>query len=126
LYVTLNRDLNEIINDHSRPESELFDDAIAEMTIDEKIWHELKGGRGTFTEFNCAYCGSGLGFSGCSGCGHKFDDDQFRCGWSTPLSKKMVELLQQKGLVFKKDPQIAWATERDRFNEYKKMVVERN
>ena len=45
LYVALNRDLNEIINDHSRPESQLFDDAIVEMTIDDMVWHELKGGR---------------------------------------------------------------------------------
>ena len=114
LYVALNRDLNEIINDHSRPESQLFDDAIVEMTIDDMVWHELKGGRGGYTDFNCAYCGSGLGLTGCGGCGHKFEDDHFRCGWSTPLSKKMVEFLQQNGHIFKKDPKIAWVSEIER------------
>lgn len=118
LYITLNRDLNEIINDHSKPESQLFDDAIAEMTIDAMIWHELKGGRGGYTEFNCAYCGSGLGLAGCGGCGHKFEDDGMRCGWNTPLSKKMVEFLQQNGHVFKKDPNIAWDIEIERHNKY--------
>lgn len=126
LYITLNRELNEIINDHSRPESQLFDDAIVEMTIDNMVWHELKGGRGGYTDFNCAYCGTGLGLTGCSGCGHRFEDDHMRCGWSTPLSKKMVEFLQQNGHVFKKDPKIAWDTETERYEKYKKVAVDRN
>lgn len=126
LCVTLNRDLNEIINDHSRPTSELFDDAIVEMTIDDKVWHELKGGRGGYIDFNCAYCGSGLGLSVCTGCGHRFKDDHMRCGWETPLSKKMVEFLQQNGHVFKKDPQIAWNTEREWHEKRKKSVADRN
>lgn len=114
LFVCLNRDLNDIVNDHSRQQSELFDNAIAEMTLDQMVWHELKGGRGGYTEFNCAYCGSGLGLSSCNGCGHRFEDDNMRCGWNTPLSKKMVTFLKQSGHMFKKDPQIAWNREIER------------
>jgi hypothetical protein len=114
LSVALSRDLNEIINDHSKPESELFDDAIAEMTIDTAVKHELKGGRGVFTDFNCAHCGAGLGLSSCTGCGHTFRDDQFRCGWSTPLSRKMVSFLREKGHQFPVNPENAWTKERER------------
>lgn len=124
LYVTLNRDLNETINDHSRPESELFDEAIVEMTADLAVWHELKGGRGGFTNFNCAYCGSGLGLSGCNGCGYKFRDDHSRCGWDTPLSRKMVEFLQENGLTFKKDPEIAWEQEQVNYERRKQEAEE--
>ncbi len=112
LRVVLNRDLNEIINDHSKPESELFDEAISQMTLDHAVWHELKGGRGGFTEFNCAHCGAGLSLSSCTGCGYRFRDDHFRCGWNTPLSRKMVAFLRENGHVFKADPEIAWTKER--------------
>lgn len=98
--------------------SEVFDNAIVEMTVDPKIWHELKGGRGGYTDFNCAYCGYGLGLHGCGCCGHTFEDDHMRCGWNTPLSKKMVEFLQQSGHVFKQDPQIAWNLERTQYDKY--------
>lgn len=112
LYVALNRDLNEIINDRSKPESELFDEAISQMTLDRKIWSEIKGGRGGYTDYNCAHCGSGLSLSCCTGCGHRFHDDQFRSGWSTPLSRKMVAFLREHGHDFKIDPEIAWTRER--------------
>lgn len=112
LRVTLNRDLDEVMNNHSKPESELFDEAISQMTLDQVIWHELKGGRGAFTEFNCAHCGAGLSLSSCTGCGHRFRDDKLRCGWNTPLSRKMVAFLRENGHVFKVDPEIAWTKER--------------
>lgn len=115
LGVALNRDLNEIINDHSKPESMLFDEAITELTIDQVVWHELKGGRGGFTDFNCAHCGAGLGLNCCTGCGHRFRDDQMRCGWSTPLSPKMVAFLCENGFQFKIDPKIAQEKELQRF-----------
>ncbi|MDP2642208.1 MAG: hypothetical protein Q8P21_02870 [bacterium] len=113
LYVTLNRNLNDIINDHTRPHSEHFDDAILQMTLDVNVWHELKGGRGAHIEFNCAHCSAGLGLSGCSGCGYRFRDDHFRSGWHTPLSRKMVEFLRKNGHEFKMNPEIAWANERE-------------
>jgi hypothetical protein len=111
LGVTLTRDLNEIINDHSGPMSELFDEAISQMTLNPLIWMELKGGRSGFTEYNCAHCGAGLSLDHCTGCGHRFQDDNFRHGGYTPLSRKMVEFLRQNGHNFKVDPERAWAKE---------------
>lgn len=113
LRVTLTRSLNEIIKDHSKPESELFDEAISQMTLDHVVWHELKGGRGGFTVFNCANCGAGLELSGCSGCRHRFRDDQMRSGWHTPLSRKMVEFLRETGHEFKVDPETARTKEKE-------------
>lgn len=113
LYIALSRDLGKIMNDHSKPESDLFDEAIAQMTLDRFVWHEIKGGRGGYTEFNCAHCGAGLELSGCSGCGHRFRDDQYRCGWHTPLSRKMVAFLHDHGHLFKVDPEIARTKERE-------------
>ncbi len=115
LHVMLSRELNEIHNDHSKPESELIDDVIAEMTLDKFVCAELSGDRGGYTHFNCARCASGLGLSGCPGCGYKFHDDQFRCGGAAPLSRKMVTFLREKGHSFSVDPEIAWAKERQPF-----------
>lgn len=112
LRITLNRKLNEIRNDNAKPKSELIDDAIVEMTLDIMVWHELKGGRTTGSEYNCAHCGAGLLGSYCTGCGHKFGDDGFRSGWYTPLSRKMVAFLREKDHEFKVDPAVAWAKER--------------
>jgi hypothetical protein len=114
LYVTLNRDLNDIINDHSQPESQLFDKAIAEMTLDPLVRNEIKGGRGVCTCFNCAHCGAGLALTACTGCGHRFRDDHFRCGWHTPLSPKMVTFLRESGHKFVIDPEVAWGKEQQR------------
>ncbi len=119
LYVTLKRDWNKIINDWSKPESELIDEAISQMTIDHMIHSEISGGRGGFTEFNCAHCGAGLLLSSCSGCGRKFRDDQSRCGWHTPLSRKMVAFLRENGHVFQVDPEIAWEKERAAYQAMK-------
>jgi len=105
--VTLNRDLNVISNDHSKPMSELLDEAISQMTLDHFVWQELKGGRGSFTMYNCANCGAGLLLTSCPGCGHQFKDDQLRSGWHTPLSRKMVAFLQQNNHEFKINPEIA-------------------
>ena len=117
LYVTLNCDLNEINNSVSSPGSELFDEAICQMTTDPLIWSELKGGRGGYTRFNCAHCGSGLGLAGCPGCGYRFRDDQSRCGGDDPLSRKMVQYLCDHGLKFGIDPEVAWAKELDKYDE---------
>lgn len=113
LRVALTRDLNELLNDESKPESELLDDAISQMTLDHLIGHELRGGRGGFTGFNCVNCGAGLSLSSCTGCGHRFRDDQFRHGGNAPLSRKMVEFLRENGHKFGVDPEIAWTKERE-------------
>jgi hypothetical protein len=119
LYVTLSRDLNDIINDGSKPISELFDEAVSQMTLDHHVWHELKGGRGGHSSFGCAHCGEGLGLGGCPGCGHRFRDNQLRCGGYT-LSRKMVAFLKEHGHVFKVDPEIAWAKERQEWERIRR------
>lgn len=123
LGVAFNRDFNSIINDHSKPESELFDDAVSHMTLDSIEFSELRGGRGGYTEFNCAYCTSGLGLNRCTGCGHTFHDNQIRSGWNTPLSHKMVEFLRQSGHNFGVDPQIAWKKERDYWTAHQALNI---
>lgn len=129
LYVAYNRDWNELINDHSKPESELMDDAISQMTLDFVVYHELKGGRVGFTEFNCAHCGHGLSLTKCGGCGYRFDDNHCRRGWNTPLSHKMVAFLRANGHEFKVDLEIAWENERKRrektVKEYEEMLRRR-
>ena len=121
LQLTLTRDLNAVTNDQSKPQSELFDDAISQMTLDNVVLYELIGGRGGFTEFNCANCGAGLGLSGCYGCGHRFRDDKMRSGWNTPLSRKMVEFLRENGHEFKVDPEIAWTKERQGWERIRRL-----
>jgi hypothetical protein len=112
LYITLNRGRNKMLNDHVKPTSELFDEAIVEMTLDSILWSELKGGRGSFIDFNCAHCGSGLALDHCPGCGYRFTDDHERRFLGTPLSRKMVRFLRENGREFKIDPEIAWRNER--------------
>jgi len=124
LSLTLTKGVNDFNNDHSRPESELYDEYIAEMTTDHVVASELKGGRGGFTHYNCAYCGSGLGLSGCNVCGHKFRDDQSRCGWSTPLSRRQVAHLQEQGHIFKQDPKIALQKEKEGHDKFLVMHAE--
>jgi len=115
LFITLNRELTEIINDHSKPGSELLDDAVAQMTLDEVISSELNGGRYVGNWYNCAYCGGGLSINGCTSCSFRFKDNDRQGGWSTPLSPKMVEFLRASGHEFAIDPEIAWDNERDAF-----------
>lgn len=106
LYVCFNRSWQEMSNNSLN-----MDNAIVQMTLDEHVWHELRGGRGGHSLWNCAYCGSGLSLNGCYGCGHSFKDDGARGGWGTPLSRKMVEYLQNHGHVFRQDPEIVWKKE---------------
>lgn len=80
VYATTKREWNDIINDHSKPKSQVINEALVIVTLDPFEGHEIKGGRGGYTEFNCAYCGAGLGLTGCDGCGFKFRDDHARSG----------------------------------------------
>lgn len=118
LGVTLNRDLNKILNDNSKPESELFNDAVVQMAVDHFVLMELRGERGSYTMFNCAHCGGGLSLNRCNGCGFRFRDDHCRCGWDTPLSQKMVEFLQQNGHHFTIDPKIAQEKELEQWESW--------
>ena len=112
------RSWSEIINDHSKPESQVIDDVIAQITTDYLIARELKGGRGGHTEFNCTYDGAGLGLSGCGEWGNTFKDDQMRCGWNTPLPSKVADYLIAKGFQFGQDPAVARQKEAQRFEQY--------
>jgi len=112
LYIALNRGVNDINRDCSKPESELLDAAIVEMSVDAFINDELIGDRGGFVDYYCANCGDGLSLSRCSGCGATFKDDGCRSGNSTPLSRKMVAFLRANGHKFKVDPEIAWSKEK--------------
>lgn len=120
IYLALNRDLNSIINDRSRPESDQLNDAIVHITNDQIIWAEIRGGRGQYTEFNCARCGSGLGLNSCSGCGYCFHDNLFRCGWRTPLPKKITNYATSVGHTFAVSPKKAIATELRNWKKYSK------
>lgn len=104
----INRLWNELINDHSKPEWQLWDDAITQLALNDFETSELKGGRGGYSEFNCAFCGSGLSLSSCPNCHHQFRDDYSRCGWRTPLPPKIVDLLCKSGHKFSIDPALLW------------------
>jgi hypothetical protein len=121
--IGLNRPYNELVNDRSRPQSVLMDEAIMEMALHDKIADEIKGDRGGFTTSNCAYCGSGLGLSGCDGCGHRFRDNQIRTGSITPLSPKVAQLLKDNGHVFQRDLQLAWDDEIRRHEILKRQIA---
>lgn len=113
LYMTLGRALKEIHAETHKPKSELLDEVIFQMTLDGLIWSELIDPDIIQTNFNCAHCGAGLGLTSCTGCCNKFRDDSIRCGWNTPLSRKMVAFLRENGYEFKVDPEIAWRKERN-------------
>jgi len=119
---TTNRPWNDIINDHSKPESQVIDDAIAEMTTSYLVGQELKGSRGGYSDFNCAYDGAGLGLSGCGECGNRFRDNQFRSGWFTPLPSKLADLLISEGFKFGQDPVIAREKEAQLFYKQAKTL----
>ncbi len=119
LYVALNRSRYDIMKDCSKPKSELFDDAIAQMTLDPLIYQELKGGRGYHSHFNCARCGYGLSVDRCRICGYSFSDNGAGMELEIPLSRKMVDFLILNGHKFTFDPEIAWDRERV-IQKYKK------
>jgi len=120
VFVTLNRDYNEIINDKSKPTSECLNDAIIEVTANKETGRHLGNEHGGFIEFSCANCGGGLRLTSCSSCEHEFKDDYCRSGWHTPLPNKVVELLIKEGHTFKADPLIAVKKEQTLFDARQK------
>ncbi len=119
---TTARAWNDLINDHSKPRSQVIDDAIAQITTDKHIAEELRGGRGQFIEHNCAYDGAGLGLSSCGECGKEFKYDGSRGGSITPLSAKITGYLIAQGFQFGQDPEIARRKEGER---YKELLIKR-
>lgn len=115
--LAMSRRLDSIWNQSNppMPDSQLIDQAIIELTTDPLVARELEGGRGGGTQFNCAHCGGGLSLSGCTVCLHRFRDDQFRCGWRTPLPQTVIDLLRSQGHTFGQDPSIAVMRELEQF-----------
>ena len=117
LYITLNRKLEAIMNDPYRPQSEMFDKAISNMTLDRTEWYELHRGWEFAILFNCANCGNGLNPKGCRICGYHLCNpprEQYR-ETRMPLSRKMVDFLRANGFKFRTNPGIAWAKELHRW-----------
>jgi hypothetical protein len=112
VYVSINREFNEVINDKTKVVSELLNDAIMEVTIDKDRGYEMRDGMGGYTEYNCSNCAGGLLLSACSSCGLLFEDDYFRCGWSTPLPLKIINHLVEQGHEFPVVPSIAHEKEK--------------
>jgi len=102
VYLYLNRDLNQIINDPSKPESELINEAIIAIGFDLNAY-----GRGVLIMYFCSHCGGGLGLRVCYGCGSEFKDDGWRSGCNTSLPQKVVAFLQENGHQFGIDPEVA-------------------
>lgn len=112
IFATLKRDFNQVMNDHSldsqfsnqrltsgQKEAMRLEGYLAEYTTDAFIGDELKGGRGGFSDWNCARCGGGMSLSACTGCGVKVKDDGFRSGWGTPLPPSLFSLGVEANII---------------------------
>ncbi|MDB4979224.1 MAG: hypothetical protein JWM56_1410 [Candidatus Peribacteria bacterium] len=115
LFFVTKRPWNDLINDHHAPQSEVIDESILQMACSVLEGHELKGGRGGYTESNCANCGGGLALTGCTYCNLVFKDDHYRCGGNTPLMPKLAQYATANGHVFGIDPSNAREAERLRW-----------
>ncbi len=118
LWWGLSAELNDLINQHHAPTSVIIDDHLVILTNNSLEAREMKGGRGGYTDFNCANCGAALSLNHCRNCGFTFRDDNFRCGGFSPLTPKMVSYLTTHGHIFGMDPEIALKKEALKFQEY--------
>lgn len=125
IYYALSEKVNNLYNDHSKPQSLLIDDALAVATLNYIEGCEIKGGRGQHINYNCAHCGEGLGLSSCPGCAHQFRDNHFRSGGSHPISTKLVQLLEANDHTFKMNPAIALERERNRWEQVQVRLTQR-
>mgnify|MGYP001615094976 CR=1 FL=1 len=122
VYYTSYRDCTDMAKDHSKPQSEIVNDALAIATLNKVEGSELKGGRDGWTEFMCAHCAGGLGLSSCTNCGNQFRGDHIRSGHVEPISPKVepispkiVALIEGTGYKFTMDPSIAYERETQRW-----------
>jgi hypothetical protein len=109
--LTMNRDLNEIINDHTAPFSQQIQLATMFATTDPLQATELRGGRASHNLDCCQYCGGGLTYAACLACGRKFDSGGM-LGGQIPLTETVEELFTRDGHVFEISP--VKAREKDR------------
>jgi hypothetical protein len=107
VHVGLNRDWNELNNDHSKPRHEILDGAISITTTDAFEGLEIKGDRNYFERSYCALCGGGLSLSCCTGCGREYPFTALSTpsvGCLDPLPPKLVKLFHDAGHEFERDP----------------------
>jgi hypothetical protein len=112
LFFTTKEDWNTIMNDSSSPRSEVINKSILQITHNQLEANEIKGGRGGYTNYNCTRCSGGLELESCSCCEEKFNNNGFRCGWRTPLPKKLRDYAIDQGFQFDMDPDKALEYER--------------
>lgn len=106
---TTTRKWHDIINDYSKPRSQVIEDALhGEITTNFFVAQELKKeGIPTTEEYNCLRDGAGLLLTECTGCGRTFKDDRSRTGWYTPLPPSVAEYLISQGFEFEINPAVA-------------------
>jgi hypothetical protein len=97
--------LAELSNKRDERNVELWDDAIVITSVDPLVSAELRGGRSPRNEYNCAYCGGGLGFTSCTACHLSYSDDSSRSSCVTPLPPKLIKLLRDNGHHFGLNPE---------------------
>jgi hypothetical protein len=120
IYYATDREYNDFMQGKNAPWSDMWNNSIVELTLDEVEGMEFRGGRGGYVEYNCAYCSFGLALNKCNNCGYQFVDNYIRSGWDVPIAEKMVTLLQKHGYQFKLEPAIARNRERQAWERWKK------
>lgn len=123
MYVTLNRDYNDLINDWSAPQSILWDKSIVGITTHPVIGREMKGYHQAYEQDNCSLCGGGLGITRCTVCGHALQDNYIRMENRRPLTPRMVEFLVEHGHRFKDRPANAWNYERTHWEQFFQTIL---
>ncbi len=124
VHFTTNRDWNEILNDHSAPTSELINRSIMHVTTLRAVGMELENEHRHFrNDCCCAHCGAGLCLTRCSACNHSYKDDEFRCGWTTPLPEKIVDYLLQNGHQFAINPAVARQLEAAKWSQVQSVRI---
>jgi len=113
LFAAHKREVRELMQDRSHPQSEIFDAALVDVTLDPLVGHELSSGHQTYWISNCGYCGGSLGRVACTGCGSHNAGKLGSSNWHMPLSKKVVDFLRKSGHVFTRDPALAQEVERE-------------
>ena len=113
LFAAHKREVREIMHDRSLPQSEIFNAALVDVSLDSIVGRELSSGHQTYWISNCGYCGGSIGRLACTGCGCLHNGKQGSSNWHMPLSKKVVDFLQKNGHVFTRNPTLAQEAERE-------------
>ncbi len=108
VHFTTARNWQDLLADHSAPQSQLINNSILHITSVAALAMELGNEGGCYgNDCCCAHCGGGLFLTVCTACNHNFEDDGWSCGWNTPLPEKIVSYLVQHGHQFAIDPAVA-------------------